>query len=142
MFEGVFAVPSGVPMTGVILSASGFRLPASGFRLPASGFRLAAGGWRLAAGGWRLARSRCGGRFTLAACPFGSLEDQVHNRTAVLLTFSLRLPSVTATGRWRERGDWAGGNDQRSVGNRPSPKPYVRGRAVIQAKRPRAASKQ
>jgi hypothetical protein len=29
---------------------------------------------------------------------------QVHSRTAILLRFSVRLPSVTATGRWRERG--------------------------------------
>ena len=28
----------------------------------------------------------------------------VHSRTPVLLRFSVRLPSVTATGRWRERG--------------------------------------
>ena len=27
-----------------------------------------------------------------------------HNRTPVLLTFLVRLPSVEATGRWRERG--------------------------------------
>jgi hypothetical protein len=31
-------------------------------------------------------------------------ERSVHSRTPVLLTFSVRLPSTTATGRWRERG--------------------------------------
>ena len=31
-------------------------------------------------------------------------EHPVHSRTPVLLRFSVRLPSVTATGRWRERG--------------------------------------
>ena len=31
-------------------------------------------------------------------------EHPVHSRTPVLLTFSVRLPSVTATRRWRERG--------------------------------------
>ena len=31
-------------------------------------------------------------------------EQSVQNRTPILLIFSLRLPSVTATGRWRERG--------------------------------------
>ena len=31
-------------------------------------------------------------------------EHQVHNRTPVLLTILVRLPSVTATGRWREWG--------------------------------------
>jgi hypothetical protein len=30
---------------------------------------------------------------------------QVHNRTLVLLEFSLAMPSVTATGRWQERGE-------------------------------------
>jgi hypothetical protein len=30
-------------------------------------------------------------------------ERSVHSRTPVLLRFSIRLPSVTATGRWRER---------------------------------------
>jgi hypothetical protein len=29
---------------------------------------------------------------------------QAHSRTPVLLRFSVRLPSTTATGRWRERG--------------------------------------
>ena len=28
----------------------------------------------------------------------------VHSRTPISLKFSIRLPSVTATGRWRERG--------------------------------------
>jgi hypothetical protein len=32
------------------------------------------------------------------------VQDQVHNRTPVLLEFLVRLPSVTSTGRWRERG--------------------------------------
>jgi hypothetical protein len=32
------------------------------------------------------------------------LEGPVHSRTPVLLRFSMRLPSVEATGRWRERG--------------------------------------
>ena len=31
-------------------------------------------------------------------------EESVHSRTPVLLRFSLRLPSVEARGRWRERG--------------------------------------
>jgi hypothetical protein len=33
-----------------------------------------------------------------------ALEHQVQSRTPVLLRFLVRLPSVTATGRWRERG--------------------------------------
>ena len=33
-----------------------------------------------------------------------STGNQVHNRTPVLLIFSLALPSVEARGRWRERG--------------------------------------
>ena len=35
---------------------------------------------------------------------FSSKEESVHSRTPISLTFSVRLPSVTATGRWRERG--------------------------------------
>jgi DNA invertase Pin-like site-specific DNA recombinase len=31
-------------------------------------------------------------------------EDSVHNRTAISLRFLVRLPSVEARGRWRERG--------------------------------------
>ena len=31
-------------------------------------------------------------------------EESVHSRTAVLLKFSISLPSVEARGRWRERG--------------------------------------
>jgi hypothetical protein len=31
-------------------------------------------------------------------------EGVVHSRTPISLAFSLRLPSTTATGRWRERG--------------------------------------
>jgi hypothetical protein len=31
-------------------------------------------------------------------------DESVHNPTPVLLIFSVTLPSVTATGRWRERG--------------------------------------
>jgi hypothetical protein len=31
-------------------------------------------------------------------------EHQVHSRTPVLLVFLVKLPSTTATGRWRERG--------------------------------------
>ena len=31
-------------------------------------------------------------------------EESVHSRTLILLRFSVRLPSVEATGRWRERG--------------------------------------
>ena len=35
----------------------------------------------------------------------GSLrEHQAHSRTLILLRFLVRLPSVDATGRWRERG--------------------------------------
>jgi hypothetical protein len=30
-------------------------------------------------------------------------EESVHSRTPVLLRFSVRLPSVEARGRWRER---------------------------------------
>jgi hypothetical protein len=33
-----------------------------------------------------------------------TLGHPVHSRTAVLLKFSVRLPSVAAVGRWRERG--------------------------------------
>ena len=31
-------------------------------------------------------------------------EGSVHNRTPIRLRFDARLPSVTATERWRERG--------------------------------------
>jgi hypothetical protein len=33
-----------------------------------------------------------------------AIEHQVQSRTPVLLSFSVRLPSVGAMGRWRERG--------------------------------------
>ena len=33
-----------------------------------------------------------------------SRVHQAHSRTAILLRFSVRLPSVEARGRWRERG--------------------------------------
>jgi hypothetical protein len=35
---------------------------------------------------------------------FSSKEHPVHSRTAISLMFSVRLPSVEAKGRWRERG--------------------------------------
>ena len=35
---------------------------------------------------------------------FSSKERSVHSRTPISLTFLVRLPSVTAVGRWRERG--------------------------------------
>jgi len=39
------------------------------------------------------------------ACGSGlTTERSVHSRTPVLLRFSVSLPCVTATGRWRERG--------------------------------------
>jgi hypothetical protein len=40
----------------------------------------------------------------IEAFRFDIEEGSVHNRTPVLLTFSVKLPSTTATGRWRERG--------------------------------------
>ena len=44
-------------------------------------------------------RSRC------QSAVLGSLRGhQAHNRTPFLLTFLVRLPSVEARGRWRERG--------------------------------------
>jgi hypothetical protein len=33
-----------------------------------------------------------------------AIREQVHSRTPILLRFRVELPSVTATGRWRERG--------------------------------------
>jgi hypothetical protein len=39
----------------------------------------------------------------------GGREQAVQNRTPFSLSFVVSLPSVEATGRWRERGGWAGG---------------------------------
>ena len=39
-----------------------------------------------------------GSSWTLAAA------ESIHSRTPVLLRFSVRLPPVTARGRWQERG--------------------------------------
>ena len=40
----------------------------------------------------------------LVRCSGLNEGHQAHSRTPVLLRFLVRLPSVTATGRWRERG--------------------------------------
>src|SRR4029453_2523311 len=50
--------------------------------------------------------------------------ESVHYRTPVLLRFSLALPSVTATGRWRERKLSPVGLhdfDRRAIGLEPHP---------------------
>jgi len=39
-------------------------------------------------------------------------RHQVHNRTPVLLVFSVTLPSTEARGRWRERGGCVEGTDR------------------------------
>src|SRR5262245_46921229 len=45
------------------------------------------------------------------------MEQSVHSPTSLI--FSVRLPSVIATGRWKERGRMGGGDRVRQLGREP-----------------------